>query len=749
MRKQEVRVDPPVVQTDTGSDTEVKMSCISNDILVPISINNHRSSDLNNSNVSLASVDYNTADSGEFYSKEIYSIDYKSKEEENNDNECSNTNFNSLFRSATVDSLNNTKKKAFGKEFIPKVKLPEPSPLLIIKRTPSKINLPSEPGKPKVVIKPNAEVVKKYFGDTTVKSRPPKPIMKPTSKKEVKQPSPEKKKTPPLDRRVSFSFEPEESDIKELDNYIENLIANEAELLNPSKPKTPEVSSSLESICSSLDDLLKALEMETNTNDEVETDEKITDLLDWMDDLQYQEGSMGDTKYKKLEESLKKPQRTESLVSKIPRNSITFFERQFLGKRVENYGLSRSKTDVYCNQKHRSSVDLDAVSKVDVKKVLQKFENGTCEPTKIQKRQSLGNIDFKAPHNESKNLQLNSAKLVTAANVQLQDRQPISENQTKKEGTTVDDEKMILKCLDTIQSSINNILLEPNKYYNYDSSDDNSEDKNGTFSGAPIVLSESESESESETDSNDKSHSSEGGNFFAENNIKLEPNYEENNLGTAQKLAKEDNFKIEQDFGLVNEDYLMLPQNQNKSKSILPKENGSKIEVGYLLKPGSTTIAEKDSNGENNNLRTDNFTRRNSDTKIDTAKTSSTLATINQSEIKLNKDFNVEDLYAKVIKPKRPVRQKLNEPPLLPPRKKSLDMLQPVPPPRKKTASVSPSPQRKTYGNSNDEHMLPLYREKVITYELPKTERVVMNTNGHDGNSLKHDSKNKNDCCIS
>ncbi|KYB28223.1 Protein-methionine sulfoxide oxidase Mical-like Protein [Tribolium castaneum] len=384
LRKQEVRVEPPVVQTDTGTDTEVKkpnLPTVIPDILLRVKSEND-------------STDFSSAISG------------------GSDAEPPK-NF-TLAKSATAGTLpkklptqNYEKRKSFGSEFIPKFKVTEPEPLLIIKRTPSKLNLPKEIGKPKVALATNFDHVKKYFGKPAVK-----PILKRSEtvanvpkKRLVKQVSLPDEKKP----EVRFNFDPLD-DNKEVDNYIETLLANEEELKKPiqfNNEEESEEQEDTEAISSSIEDLFKALKPETN-------DEKIEDLLTWMDDLEHQSRdrktyrSFSDAKYRNLERVLKVPKRADSIISKLPKDNIAYFERHLAGKSVEEeetpkiFTLARSKTDIYCN-KPRSSVDLDAVSNVDIKKVLMKFEKaGSLEKEEMPpkkrnfgKRFSLANLKQK------------------------------------------------------------------------------------------------------------------------------------------------------------------------------------------------------------------------------------------------------------------------------------------------------------------------------------------------------------------
>ncbi|KAJ8919795.1 hypothetical protein NQ315_006324 [Exocentrus adspersus] len=417
LRKQEVRVEPPIVQTDTGTDTEVKSLALTKipDILSShnrLSIsdaNLNRSSD----NISVNSADFNSAESGD--------LDLNMNKTDNDkDGKCnvivgkltiapnvddkkssSNLKPNPLMKSATAGALSPKKplrnfvlppkdsRKSFGAEFKPKFKPSEPEPLLIIKRTPSKISLPKEVGKPKVA---KTTPKKPLQRSETAKSAPKQTLVK---QKSLPETSEEKKDV------VAFNFEPEDSDLKEIDNYIEDLLANEEELQKPIDPKKYAVcqESEDEKVSSSIEDLLKALETETKVTDPVieeKTDEKIEDLLSWMEGLDHDTKdrkvcrSFSDVKYKHLERALKSPQRSGSVVSKIPRNNLTFFELHLSGKGAPREssddsddanktgsGLKRSKTEVNFRRRSqpRSSVDLDIPTKVDIKQMLRKFES--------------------------------------------------------------------------------------------------------------------------------------------------------------------------------------------------------------------------------------------------------------------------------------------------------------------------------------------------------------------------------------
>lgn len=426
LRRQEVRVDPPVVQTDTGTDTEVKPTSNNLTVYLPDILPSHdrlhsRSSD----NLS----DFNSAESGDLDlnmnkiadDKDVVVGKLTIPSKQNND-----TKPNLLSKSATSGDISNRtplrnfeipKKGArtqFGAEFVPKFNNNEPEPLLIIKRTPSKVNLPKEVGKPKVALSKNILDTQKYFGNAT-KSKPPK---KPLQRSETISQAPPRL---PLVKQSSlpetstekeeikgFNFEPADEDLKDIDSYIENLLANEEELekpIDPNKYKIQETppQSEDEKVSSSIEDLLKALETEGHVDDLVaQPEEKMDDLLAWMEGLEYDTQdrkvcrSFSDVKYKHLEKVLKTPKISEAIVSKIPRNNLSFFESHLSGRPLRRQNssdsdeaprpcnLKRSNTEIHFKKGAiaRSSVDLDAVSKVDIKKMLQKFERSDNESSK-------------------------------------------------------------------------------------------------------------------------------------------------------------------------------------------------------------------------------------------------------------------------------------------------------------------------------------------------------------------------------
>ncbi|XP_057659603.1 F-actin-monooxygenase Mical isoform X9 [Diorhabda carinulata] len=426
LRKKEVCVEPPIVHTDTGTDTEVKSSfnylnypdIVSNRDLNTAAdkISSSRSSD----NVSANSGEYNSAESGDLdlNMNKIndpnvvvgkLKIPNPSNTLQNNPLAKSSTSVDVLtpkkvLRNFVIPSKD---KKSFGPEFVPKFQNTEPQPLLIIKRTPSKISLPKEVGKPKVAVNTNKLDKEKYFGISNLppKPTPSKPLIKQHSLPETSEEIKEVK---------NFNFEPEDEDMKDIDNYIENLIANEDELKKPIDPnkfkinlEPEEQEEESEKVSSSIEDLLKALESETKDKEceeaiDKESEEKIDDLLNWMEGLEHDTPdrkvcrSLSEVKYNNLERCLKTPHLSDKIISKIPKNSLSLFESQVLGKVLhkqsstdsddednkKSFGLKRSKTEIRFkrNVVNRNSVDLDAVEKVDIKKMLRKFETAPEEP---------------------------------------------------------------------------------------------------------------------------------------------------------------------------------------------------------------------------------------------------------------------------------------------------------------------------------------------------------------------------------
>lgn len=440
-------MEPPVVQTDTGTDTEVKSSFQINPVLSTIQSNHHylnpHSKTFNNSsdNISVNSTEYNSAESGDLdlNMNKIKDIDENDvilgkltippslPHGKTKDSSDESTNQESGASSSSPKSKKNVIKRKtdnVASEFISKFPQPESQPLLIIRRTPSKISLPKEVGKPKTMVNTSGLDTAKYFGTKTnntkrpstlkrsgtVSSEKPRPLVKQTSLPETAD---------EIKEVTSFNFEPEDSDLNGIDKYIEDLIANEEELYKPIDPNkfkindTP-LSSEDEKCSSSIEDLLKALETETGAVDEaaveVKDEEKIDDLLTWIEGLEHDNKdkklsrSFSDAKYKNLEKALKLPVKSDSLVSRIPKENISLFESHLLGKetlvqdesddddadvRIGSFSLKRSKTEVACNrnEKPRTSVDLEAVKKVDIKKMLQKFESkDEDEPPKEKAR---------------------------------------------------------------------------------------------------------------------------------------------------------------------------------------------------------------------------------------------------------------------------------------------------------------------------------------------------------------------------
>lgn len=430
-------MEPPVVQTDTGTDTEVKSSFQINPVLSTTQSNLHcfnpHSKKLNNSsdNISVNSTEYNSAESGDVdvNMNTIKEIDQKNvfvgkltippslptKVKESSDD--------STHENAGADSSSPKSKRNFvipqkhnnvTSEFVSKFPPPECQPLLIIRRTPSKISLPKEVGKPKTMVNTSVLDTAKYFGPKASKNKPPIPLKRSETMSKEKPKSPLVKQTSlpetadEMKDIKTFNFEPEDSDLNEIDNYIENLIANEDELHKPIdrnkyKMNDSPVISEDEKYSSSIEDLLRALETETTvkTDEIVETqgEEKIDDLLTWIEGLEHQSEdkkltrSFSDVKYKNLEKILKIPTKSDAVISKIPKQNLTLFESHLLGKeslvqdesdsdhadiRIGSFGLKRSKTEISCTRSEkpsRSSVDLEATSKVNIKKMLQKFES--------------------------------------------------------------------------------------------------------------------------------------------------------------------------------------------------------------------------------------------------------------------------------------------------------------------------------------------------------------------------------------
>ncbi|KAL1516883.1 hypothetical protein ABEB36_000720 [Hypothenemus hampei] len=452
LRRKEVQVEPPVVQTDTGTDTEVKRSL---NILpvetVPDILNDHSRLDPNKTPSPLSKSASNYSINSEIFNSAESDLDFNMNKTSSsahcpnvvvgkltltapkNDSSKPPPKSGPLSKSATAGNIAASKikrnfvlppkeqRRNFGQEFKPKFKLEEP--LLVIRRTPSKVNLPKEI-KPKVAVNTKVIDTKKYFG------APNKPPVKPKVTK-TRAPLVKQKSLPETNEEIkeantkSFNFDLKDSDLEDIDTYIEDLLTKEEELLKPIDPskfaiKSPQEKED-EPISSSIEDLFHALEKTTEAPSrelQKESDEKIEDLLKWMEELDHQTPdrkvyrSVSDAKYKNLENLLRKPQKRDSVISKLPRNNVAFFEAILKGRAIpkdsssdENLhqskgGLSRSKTEVHFNRSKipRTSVDLDAVSNVNIKSVLKKFESMDQEdeeqqfkPKKpVKKRFSLG-----------------------------------------------------------------------------------------------------------------------------------------------------------------------------------------------------------------------------------------------------------------------------------------------------------------------------------------------------------------------
>lgn len=323
------------------------------------------------------------------------------------------------------------KQKSFDQSAPQLYSKPNDQPLLIIKRTPSKINVPKEPqvlAKPRIASLAKIEHAKKFFGDDMAKRQINKrpPIIRTERPKTIIGISMEQKPTEKevkskieAAQRPSFEFEPQDDDLKDIDQYIENLLAKEDELLIPIvAPEEPTVEIK-ENLSESMEDLLKALEIETGTAEEkvpeeFQTDEmeKLDDLLNWITELEHQPKdqklfrSYSGVKYKNLETVLKTPKRTESVINRLPKDNITFFERRLSGivrDKIDssmedignecrnNFKLTKSQTDVYCNKQPRASVDLEGI-KIDIKGKLSMFEKKDEEEkpkAKLNKSQSM------------------------------------------------------------------------------------------------------------------------------------------------------------------------------------------------------------------------------------------------------------------------------------------------------------------------------------------------------------------------
>ncbi|RZB40090.1 LIM domain containing protein, partial [Asbolus verrucosus] len=738
LRKQEVRVEPPVVQTDTGTDTEVKSSnltvipdILSDNLLrVPKSGSKQTCSEDD-------SADFSSAISGDPDS------DDNSPKTDN-----SQSNF-SLAKSATAGALlppkppknfslpPKEKRKSFGAEFVPKFAVAEPEPLLIIKRTPSKLNLPKEIGKPKVAIGSNIENAKKYFGTPPPKKAlPPKPILKRSEtvasvpkNKLIKQNSlPEKPKENP-DKKVgaSFNFDPLE-DTKEIDSYIETLLANEEELMKPINPDKFQVqpeheeseASEEEKISSSIEDLFKALKTETKTEDgplvDKKIDEKIEDLLNWMDDLEHQSlerktyRSLSDAKYKNLERNLKVPKRAASVVSRIPKDNIKYFERHLAGKSVEDdppktFALARSKTDIYCNRP-RTSVDLDAVSNVDIKKVLMKFENVNSQETESKperlpnrrsfgKRLSLCNLkkedqnerrrnsenfeealkdfenfvdtfDVKKDHEEKQDWCVNIT-VSTIPNPEFLgllndfDTQNLDLQGPSHEGEIKTDEKQ-----SPSEVTLTEEIGEPSQA---------KESKiDATEPGLGRIDSRKQDEDEEETDSDDESSSE---------SEESESDEEESSSESEESESDENDNEKAKEIGRVVEK--LDSKNANKNEELKFEDTSAKL--------GSV--------------------KENAFVEVAVSKTE-------DPKVAEKKPMNIEDMYAKVNKP--PKNRPYSPPVPLRTRKKSSEEQPPPPPPRPQRQKSIETPKNRLEPNNNEElHPVAPQRKRAMTSSpLPK-----------------------------
>lgn len=308
-----------------------------------------------------------------------------------NDVNCNEISNSEVTQENGVESSIKMSKKIFGSAFVPKFQSEEDEPLLVIKRTPSKINLPKEVGKPKVAVNKNIEEnARKYFG-----SPPKTSIRRSSTARNIPRPKVSNKsyfKSSSLNSTLNFSFnfEPEEEDLKNTDDYIEHLLQNQDELLKPIDPNKYLFVNELneEKKSDSIDDLLDALEMETY--DDVfepstlkERDHKIEKLLKWMDGVDHQETSikLPVDKYENLETTLK-TEKNSVPTSKLAKNNIKYFDELLSGKNCEaedevprrKFSWARTDVDNHLSQ-HRTSLDLDAVKKVNIKNVLRKFES--------------------------------------------------------------------------------------------------------------------------------------------------------------------------------------------------------------------------------------------------------------------------------------------------------------------------------------------------------------------------------------
>ena len=173
-----------------------------------------------------------------------------------------------------------------------------------------------------------------------------------------------------------YNFEPQDSDLEQLDDYIEDLIENEDKLYVPTGREpaltltTPSLSSSSSSSTQSqsIDDLLSALESEIHEDKSnvIASSGRVSELLGWMKEMDFGQNSAENTKqsynelkYKNLEKLLKRSEKS-SFISKIPQDNLCFFERKMSGVQDQNFALERSKTDPNLS--------------VSVKNIARKFE---------------------------------------------------------------------------------------------------------------------------------------------------------------------------------------------------------------------------------------------------------------------------------------------------------------------------------------------------------------------------------------
>lgn len=840
LRKQEVRVEPPVVHTDTGTDTEVKSTYNFLDPKtseLPDILSSHDKLKASNSSENLLlnrSGEGSSPDSADFDS--CIGSPERSETVITGKLQIGPPKLNPLVKSATAGSLGPQKikrnfvippkeqRKAFGKEFIPSQQLPEPQPLLIIKRTPSKINLPPEVGKPKVALKVNIDA-KKYFGEAPTKisiptPKKPKSILKrsetlkdtATPSKLVKQTSlpeteVEKEKTDPS---RSFNFEPEDSDLKDVDNYIEDLLANEDDLLKPVDPNKYRFTGAEdeEKVSSSIEDLLKALEIETRAEAaEVvdKPDEKIEDLLSWMNNLDHQTHerkvyrSYSDVKYKNLERILKAPKKADAVISKIPKDNITYFERHMSGKSVvedpdtSGFKLTRSKTDVFCN-KPRSSVDLDAVTNVDIKKVLLKFENQNSEddvggkpPVNLPKRKSFSSFKF-APKNrensESENPILketipNSKSMVnvsqirenllnkarSASNSRHSSFSDVSQKGTRLPASSAGSSKELSRDVD----ELSNILKDIENFV------DNTINKIGSTKDAPLDQEKSESKQQGST-SDDKIDLKYGNSNF-ERNIRSCKDDRTNLQSTKTDNREFEISSVSKTEGTKSENNLQLPKHKAKdaSDSLRPLVGESNLNAS-TESVHSYTSAMDNPNYLDLEPSSDNNQQHYS---VTVSVTESRI--FPQFEETATPSVNIDDLYAKVNKqnksaqksappspvprlnkkplaaaddaemPQRPMRQKSNEgksgfksqlPVPLENKNRANgtgnNLKQPVAPQRKRSTTASPQLKRK---NENSAPASPVPKKEVVkSFNAQKPQKVEIRN---------RDSKSKEkDCCL-